>query len=397
MNNELISRIKQLSSHYYPETIINRRWFHQNPELSFEEFNTSLYISSRLEEMGIPFRGCAQGTGIIATLEGVNPEGKVIALRADMDALPINEKTGVDFASKIPGKMHACGHDAHMASLLCTARVLSDLKHLWSGTILLVFQPGEEKFPGGASLLINEGALENPKPEYVIGQHVLPEMKSGHFGFRSGMYMASGDEVHICITGKGGHAALPHLLADPVLAASHVVVALQQIVSRVVPATVPTVLSFGFIEGKGATNVIPDRVRLAGTLRTMDSKWREILKRKIRQTAISVSEAMGCSCEVDIKDGYPVVYNNEDLNDAMQKQAKEYLGEACVEKMDIRMTSEDFGYYSQVFPSNFYRFGVKQEDGSTGELHTPLFNLNEKSLEHAPGLMAWMTISLLNA
>lgn len=396
MNVSLLQTIKELSLQNFNDVITNRRWLHQHPELSFEETKTSTYVADKLTQLGIPFKHGYAGTGIVATLTGLKPEGRVIALRADMDALPIQENSGLPYASVNPGVMHACGHDAHTASLLGTAGILQQLKPHWDGTILLIFQPGEEKFPGGASLMLKEGALDNPKPEFVLGQHVLPEMPAGQVGFRQGMYMASGDEVHITISGKGGHAAMPHTLNDTVLAACHVVVALQQIVSRIVPATIPTVLSFGMIEGKGATNIIPEKVKLAGTLRTMDESWRAIIKDKIRHVASSTAEAMGCDCDIDIKDGYPMVYNNPDLTEQAESLAKQYLGEENVETMDLRMTAEDFGYYCEAFPSTFYRFGVKQNKGvNTGELHTPAFSLNEQSLKTAPGLMAWIAINLM--
>jgi amidohydrolase len=397
MDNNLSQKIKLAASKFYPEILEYRRWLHQNPELSFEENKTSEFIAGELRKMQIPFKSGFAGTGIVATLTGHTKKGRVIALRADMDALPINEKTGLPFSSSNPGVMHACGHDAHAASLLGTARILTELRDLWEGTILLIFQPGEEKFPGGASLLLKEGALDNPKPEIVIGQHVLPEMETGHVGFKNGMYMASGDEIHLTVTGKGGHAAMPHALNDTVLTAAHIVVALQQIVSRIVPATIPTVLSFGRIEGLGATNIIPEKVTLQGTLRTMDEKWRSIIKTKIREISINTAQNLGCNCIVDIKDGYPMVFNDESVTRMAKNIAKEYLGQENVEEMQIRLTAEDFGYYTQIFPSVFYRFGVKNNAGTTGELHTPQFNLNEKSLETSSGLMARIAIEFMDS
>ena len=396
MNETLKNKVTELASANLPQVLEWRRWLHQHPELSFQEEKTSEYIAQQLDNLKIPYKKGIAGTGIIAQLTGDSTKGKVIALRADMDALPIEEETGLPFTSVNPGVMHACGHDAHAASLLGTAKILAELKAHWHGTVILIFQPGEEKFPGGASLILQEGALANPKPEMIIGQHVLPEMKSGHVGFRKGMYMASGDEVHITIEGKGGHAAMPHNLNDTVLAAAHIVVALQQVVSRIVPATIPTVLSFGRIEGKGATNIIPGKVQIAGTLRTMSEKWRPILKEKIRTITYHTAQAMGVDCTIDIKDGYPMVYNNETISAKAIDFADEYLSKQNIEDMDIRMTAEDFGYYSQQFPSVFYRFGVKNNDVQTGDLHTPGFNLNEQSLETASGLMAWMALGFLN-
>lgn len=378
-----------------PQVVEFRRWLHRHPELSFQEQETAAYIARQLKANHIPVREGLAGTGLIATLKGEAGPGRTIALRADMDALPITEATGLAFSSENHGVMHACGHDAHSASLLGVALLLQQYRKRWGGTVLLIFQPGEEKFPGGASLLLKEGALDHPRPELIIGQHVLPEMPTGHVGFKEGRYMASGDEVYLTIKGKGGHAAMPHTLNDTVLAAAHTVVQLQQIVARFVPATVPAVLSFGRIEGLGATNIIPEKVELAGTLRMMDEEWRGRVKEKIHQIATHTAATFGCTAEINIGDGYPMVYNHEVLTRHCSQLAKTYLGNDKVEDMDLRMTAEDFGYYSQVFPSVFYRFGVKQEQGNTGALHTPTFNLNEDALETAYGLMTWLALNAL--
>jgi amidohydrolase len=392
----LIERIKELSAKQLTEITHIRHHLHQHPELSFKENQTSIYIQEKLKSIGIGFKAGYAGTGIVAKLEGKNPSKHVIALRADIDALPIDEATDVPFKSVNNGVMHACGHDAHAASLLGTAKILKELKDHWEGTILFIFQPGEETFPGGAKLMMEEGALDNPKPEIILGQHVLPDMHTGHVGFKEGIYMASGDEIYITIKGKGGHAAMPHTLNDTVLIASHIVVSLQQIVSRIVPADIPTVLSFGKFIANGATNVIPEKVELAGTLRTMNEEWRAVIKDRIRTIATSIAEGMGASCEIKINDGYPVVFNNESLTKQMSELAGEYLGDQHVESMDIRMTAEDFGYYTQKYPCCFYRFGVKQSKGATGSLHTSVFSLNDQALETSSGLMAWLAISWLN-
>lgn len=395
MNSLLSEKIKQLATQQHQDIVKIRRDLHQHPELSFQENKTSIYIQNELKKLEIPFKSGVAGTGVIAKLSGKTDTGRVIALRADIDALPIQEESGLEFTSLQKGVMHACGHDAHTASLLGTARILKTLKNEWHGTILFIFQPGEEKYPGGASILLKEGALDHPKPEIVIGQHVLPEMPTGHVGFKKGIYMASADELYLTVTGKGGHAAMPDKFNDTVLAASQIVVSLQQIVSRIVPATIPTVLSFGRIEGLGTTNIIPQKVKLEGTLRTLDEHWRAILKEKIRLIATSTAYSYGCECAIDIKDGYPMLFNHEESTDKAQKFAKEYLGENQVQEMDLRMTAEDFGYYSQIFPSVYYRFGVSQPNNTTGNLHTPDFNLNEKSLETSTGMMAWLAINFL--
>ncbi|MFW5753999.1 MAG: M20 metallopeptidase family protein [Marinilabiliaceae bacterium] len=386
--------IRQSVKNNLDKIISDRRHIHRYPELSFEEHKTSAFVAFRLDEMGISYKKGIAGTGILATIEG-KEKGKVIALRADMDALPIHEETGLSFASENEGVMHACGHDMHTAALLGVAKVLSELRDQWKGTVLLLFQPGEEKFPGGASMVIDEGALEHPRPDLIIGQHVLPDMPAGHAGFKPGMYMASGDEVYLTVQGKGGHAALPHTLNDTVLIASHIIVALQQIVSREVPADIPTVLSFGKIEGKGATNIIPGKVEIAGTLRTMNEEWRARIKTRIQELATGLAQSMGASCDVDIKDGYPVVVNNEPATQQAMAIAREFLPEGCTEKMDSRMTAEDFGYYTQKFPAIFYRFGVARNDDTTGSLHTPQFNPDETALETATGLLSRLAVHFL--
>ncbi|MCT4589408.1 MAG: M20 family metallopeptidase [Carboxylicivirga sp.] len=391
------SQIKELTKQYLSQIIDIRRHLHQNPELSFEEHNTSAYIQKQLSKLNIPFKAGFVKTGIIGYLMGKNPDKRTIALRADMDALPINENSNCEFASKNEGVMHACGHDAHTAALLGAAMILNELKEQWEGTVLLLFQPAEEVFPGGAKLMMDEGCFDGHEPEMIIGQHVLPNMKSGHAGFKSGMYMASGDEVYITVKGKGGHAAMPHTLTDNVLIASHIIVALQQVVSRIVPAQIPTVLSFGKVIAEGATNIIPETVEIAGTLRTMNEEWRARIKEKIYEIATATARAMGADCEIDIKDGYPVVYNNEQVTNQAIAFSNEYLGKDRTELMDIRMTAEDFGYYSQKYPCTFYRFGVAQENGETGSLHTPQFNLNEDSLETAAGLLAYMAYNFMQA
>ncbi len=392
---DIKTEIKKLAKQYYNDIIDIRRHIHENAELSFEEYKTSEYICAQLDKLNIPYKNGYVKTGIIGTIKGKNPDKKVIALRADMDALPIHEKESHEVKSCNKGVMHACGHDAHSASLLGTAKILNELKDQWEGTILLIFQPGEEKFPGGAKLLMEEGALDDPKPEIIIGQHVLPDMETGDVGFKEGMYMASGDEVYLTIKGKGGHAAMPHTLNDNVLIAANIIVAMQQIVARMVPADIPTVLSFGRIIADGATNIIPEKVEIAGTLRTMNEEWRAKIKAHIRKIAVEMAESMGASCEVKINDGYPVVTNDVTITEIAHNAASDYLGTNHVHKMKIRMTAEDFGYYTQKYPCTFYRFGVKQKDADTGALHTPGFNLNESAIETSMGTMAFIATQIL--
>lgn len=393
---DLKERIKTLAREYYEDVVYYRRHFHATPELSMQEHQTARYIASRLTEMGIAYEEGIAGTGLVALIRGKNASSRVLALRADMDALPIHEENSVDYKSQHPGVMHACGHDVHMASLLGTARILQTLRDEWEGSVKLIFQPSEEKYPGGAKLMIREGVLENPAPGAIFGQHVFPGLPAGKVGIRSGRYMASTDEIYLTVKGKGGHAATPHLLVDPVLIASHIVVAMQQIVSRNAMPWVPTVVSFGRFMAEGQTNVIPDQVSLAGTLRTFDEEWRETVHRRIREIAVFTAQGMGGDCEVFIDNGYPYLVNNPELAAGFRKWATEYLGRDNVEELDLAMTAEDFSYYSQRIPACFYRLGIRNvEKGFTSNLHSPTFDIDEKALETGMGLMAWVAIRKL--
>ena len=394
---DLKKRIQALSDEYLQEIINIRRHLHKYPELSFNEYKTSQFIQDKLKEYGIPFKSGFVKTGVLGRIEGEKGEGKVVALRADMDALPIQEENEFLFKSENNGVMHACGHDAHVAALLGAAKILNSVKNEWAGTVLLIFQPGEEVSPGGAKLMMEEGIFKDISPDIIIGQHVLPEMETGHVGFKEGMYMASGDEVHITVKGKGGHAAMPHMLNDTVLIASQIIVNLQQIASRFVPAGIPVVLSFGRMIAEGATNIIPEKVQIAGTLRIMDEEWRSKVKQKIKDIVISTAGSMGAEADVDIKDGYPVVFNNVEKTKQAVSVSQIFLGSHCVEEMDIRMTAEDFGFFSQSYSSVFYRFGVKRVDEETGRLHTSTFNLNEEALRTASGIMAMVACNFLTA
>jgi amidohydrolase len=393
---DLIQLIKQKAAAYKAEVIAIRQHLHQHPELSFKEFKTADFIENKLNEYGITNQKRLVKTGIIALIEGKNPTKKTIALRADIDALPILETNEVDYKSANEGVMHACGHDVHTSSLLGVAKILNELKNEFEGTVKLVFQPGEEIIPGGASLIIKEGGLENPSPSKMFGQHVYPQLEAGKVGFRPGMYMASADEIYVTVKGKGGHAALPQLNIDPILIASHIIVALQQIVSRGAHPTVPTVLSFGKIIGEGATNVIPDEVKLEGTFRTMNEEWRAKAHLKMKKMAEDIAEGMGGECIFDIHVGYPFLVNDEELTARAKQGAIEFLGEENVVDLDLRMTAEDFAFYSQLLPTCFYRLGVKNEQKQINSgLHTSTFNIDEDALETGMGLMAWLTIKEL--
>jgi len=389
----LAEKIKSLADQLLDETIAVRRHLHMHPELSFQETETCAYVWSRLDQIGISEKRRLANTGIEALIRGKNPDSRTIALRADMDALPVKELNQVPYKSTNEGVMHACGHDAHTASLLGAANILHKLKDEFEGTIKLIFQPGEEKLPGGASMMIRDGVLENPKPNGVIGQHVMPLIESGKVGFRSGIYMASTDEIYLRIKGKGGHGAMPHLNIDPVLIASNVIVALQQVVSRHANPTMPSVLSFGKFIANGATNVIPDEAYLEGTFRTLDEKWRAEAHEKIRSIVESVASSMGAVAELEIRKGYPALYNDPALTSMARSAAVEYLGHDHVIDLDIWMAAEDFSYYSQQSAACFYRLGTRNESrGITSSVHTPTFDIEEKSLAVGMGLMAWLAI-----
>ncbi|MCB9283779.1 MAG: amidohydrolase [Lewinellaceae bacterium] len=390
--------ISGLAKKIHPETVAIRRHLHQHPELSFQEEQTAAYVASRLEALGISHKKNVAGHGVIGWIKGRNPEKRLIALRADMDALPIMEENEAPYCSQRPGVMHACGHDVHTASLLGTAQILQETRSEWEGTVQLIFQPGEELLPGGASLMIAEGVLDNPRPELILGQHVHPSLEAGRIGLRPGMFMASSDEIYLTITGKGGHGATPHECVDPILIASHIVVALQQIVSRRADPTTPSVLTLGKIESSGgATNVIPNQVSIMGTFRTMDEAWRQKAHQLISTMATKMAEGMGGKCQVRIVNGYPFLVNEENLTEMVRTFAREYLGEeGQVVELPMRMSAEDFAYYSQIMPACFYRLGTgNPARGITAPVHTPTFDIDEAALETGPGLMAWLAIRLL--
>lgn len=392
----LKNKIKKLALELKDEAIENRRYLHQYPELSFEEYETVAFVEKTLRLIGLEKIEKKANTGLIALIEGKNPEKKVIALRADMDALPIFEENNVSYKSTNNGVMHACGHDVHTSSLLGTAKILYRLKDEFEGTVKLIFQPGEEKAPGGASFMIRDKALENPKPNAIFGQHVMPLIPVGKIGFRSGMYMASADEIYLTVKGKGGHGAMPESLVDPVLIASHIIVSLQQIISRNSDPKIPSVLSFGKVIANGATNVIPNEVVIEGTFRTLDESWRKKAKELIAKMATGIAEAMGGSVDVNIMHGYPFLKNDPDLTDRAATAAREYMGEENVLDLGLWMAAEDFSYYTHEMAGCFYRLGTRNEErGIISGVHTPTFNIDEDALEIGTGLMAWLALEEL--
>lgn len=388
-------KIQKLAADVFEQVVGFRQHIHANPELSFKEFETSAYIQEQLQAYGIPFSIMAN-TGVVGIIKGDLPSEQVIALRADMDALPILEANDKPYTSINPGVMHACGHDVHTSSLLGTAYILNSLKAEFGGTIKLIFQPAEELLPGGASIMIKEGVLENPKPHHIIGQHVMPLIESGKVGFRSGVYMASTDELYVTVHGKGGHGAQPHQNIDPVLIAAHILVALQQIVSRNADPRLPTVLSFGKVIANGATNIIPNDVRLEGTFRTLNEDWRKEGLMLMKKMAEGMAESMGGSCDFNIMHGYPFLINEEKLTASARANAVEYLGAENVIDLDIWMAAEDFAYYSQVTDACFYRLGTGNAAKDTQySVHTPKFDIDEDALRNSTGLMAYMALKQL--
>jgi amidohydrolase len=390
---DLINQIKKLSKELAPEITQIRRHLHMHPELSYLEKETSEYISQILDKAGIVYRKGIVKTGILAKISGQLEGKKVVALRAELDALPIEEMNDIAYKSVNQGIMHACGHDAHSASLIGTAMILDKLKHRFGGTIILVFQPGEEKAPGGAKLMLDQGIFNDVKPDLILAQHAMPSMASGTAGFCQGTYMASSDELYITIKGRGGHAAMPHQITDTVLAASQIIVALQQIVSRNADPFSPTVLSFGKIRADGAVNVIPSEVFLEGTFRTMNDRWKKEAHRQMKKIAQSIATGMGATCEFNIVEGYPVLYNDPGITALSKEHACKFLGDKKVLNLEPRMTAEDFAFFAQQIPATFYRLGVSNaKKGISADLHSPFFDIDEEALETGMGLMAYLAV-----
>ncbi len=388
-------RIKDLAQKYASDFVTVRRYLHKHPELSFKEYNTCVYIKEQLVAMGLTDIISVAETGLLATIHGKR-KGESILLRADIDALPITEKNDISYASNSEGVMHACGHDAHTASLLLCAKILWDLKDDLVGSVKLLFQPGEEVMPGGASLVMKEKAYKDLGRLRHIGQHVRPDLPVGKVGFRSGKFMASMDELFLTVKGKGGHAAMPENSVDPVLIASHIIIAVQQLVSRMASPKTPSVLSFGKVIANGAINILPDEVYIEGTFRTLDESWRKDALQKLEKLVTSIAEGMGGTCELKINHGYPHLINETPLTEQLKANAIGFLGEENVMELDQWMAAEDFAYYSHKNPACFYMLGVgNQEKGIESGLHTPRFNIDESAIEIGGGLMAWFAVRAL--
>jgi len=384
--------ISEKTNAIYLEVVEWRRHLHRYPELSYQEEKTAAFVADRLEAMGIPFQKNIGGYGIVAHIKGGNSKGDLIALRADMDALPIVEENEVAYKSSVEGVMHACGHDVHTSNLLGVAKVLQEMSPMLDRDIRLVFQPAEERLPGGASLMIRDGVLKNPKPRCMLGLHVFPQMEVGYVGTKPGPYMASADEIYVTVKGKGGHAALPQHSVDPVVMTAHLITALQSIVSRNADPTVPTVLSFGKIQSKGgATNILPDEVYLEGTFRTMDENWRRQAHQLMKRQAELIAASFGGTCEFRIDKGYPVLVNDDQLTELVLQKSIEVLGNELVEVLPIRLTAEDFAYYSHEVPSCFFRIGTSNKEKNIGApLHTSRFDIDEEAFKTSVALMSYL-------
>lgn len=388
MNPLILQKIELIKD----EVIAIRRHLHQNPELSFQEFETSKFIQEKLTSWGIPFQKNVVGTGIVALIEAKDKNAGCIALRADMDALPIQELNEVDYKSKNENVMHACGHDVHSSVLLATAKILHEFKDELPRSVKLIFQPGEEKLPGGANLMIQAGVLENPTVDEIYALHVFPELEAGKVGLKAGIYMASCDELYFTVNGKGGHAAMPKLNVDPIIAASKLILALQEIPENLCPKEIPCVLAIGRIEGLGATNVIPDKVELQGTFRTMNELWRGTAHKLIDEISRQVSLASNTTINVRIEKGYPYLENNPELTEKTRILLKKSCGESNVIDLPIRMTGEDFSFFAQKIPATFIRLGVRNEPkGIIHAVHNARFDIDESAL--LKGIEVLATIS----
>lgn len=390
MNPSIQQLIKEKSAHLFEKVRAYREHLHQHPELSYQEHKTMQYIAEQLTAIGIPHETKIADTGVVGIIRGKNHKkgDECIGLRADIDALPIHEENEVDYRSKNEGVMHACGHDVHSSILLGAAEILWELKDELPQPVKLIFQPGEEKNPGGASLMIKAGCLQHPPVKEMYALHVFPEMPFGHVGVKEGLYMASCDEIYIDVLGKGGHGATPNQTNDTILIGAEIVTSLQQIVSRQCDPKIPCVLNFGHFEGLGATNIVPSRVHIKGSFRTMDEEWRADALKRIKRQAELIAQAHGAEAKVEISHGYPYLENNPELTRTFSEKAKAFLGKDNVHELPIRLTSEDFSYYSQEVPTCFFRIGVRNEEkGIVHSVHHPRFNIEPEALKTGMQMM----------
>ena len=388
--DSIVEIIKGYAREYSAEVIGWRRHLHRHPELSQQEFGTMAFVADRLRDMGLQPQTGIGKTGVMAMIRGgIDPDGYCVALRADYDALPLTEATGLPFASENEGVMHACGHDMHTSSLLGAAKILTTIRERLKGSVMLIFEPSEEMYPGGARMMMDDGLFNIVMPNEIYSFHCLPEMEVGRIGMKKGRYMASTDELYWTVKGKGGHGATPHMSVDPILIASHIVVALQQLVSRNAPPMMPTVLSFGKFIGEGRTNIIPDEVKMEGIIRTFDPQWRLDCHEKIRKMSCGIAESMGGQCDLFIDFGYPPVINDDACTQQVHDNGVDYLGADNVDWLDLRMTAEDFAFFAQKIPACYFRVGIHVPGTPYCNLHRPDLLVDERSMEIASGFEAY--------
>ena len=391
----MIERIKSLAKEFHNDAVAIRRHIHQFPGLSFEEYDTAKVIRDFLMSCGIEHEIVAE-TGVVAMIKGRNPEKKTIALRADIDALPIQERNDVSYCSSVPGVMHACGHDAHTTMLLGAAKILNQLKDEFEGTIKLIFQPGEEKLPGGASIMIENGVLKDV--DAIIAQHVYPDLPCGEVGFHAGEFMASCDEINITISGKGGHAAKINERSNTTVAAAKILCAIAALSSEFnkEERKNPIIIAFGSFIADGTYNVIPGKVTLKGTMRTFSEDDRKMVKNKISQICDEVAASFGVQTELFIEEGYPVLINDVNLTESLMSSANSFMGEDKVKAIPQLMTAEDFAWYSHKTKACMFRIGTSNvEKGIVSKQHTPTFDIDEDALEIGIGLMAYLAMACL--
>ena len=395
MNLELKKVITTKVSAIYEKIKGYREHLHQNPELSYKEFNTMEYVAAKLKDIGIPYEKGVTETGIIGIIRSSkhSENQACIGLRADLDALPIQEQNTAAYKSKVDGIMHACGHDVHTSILLGAAEILFELREYLEHPVKLIFQPGEEKNPGGASLLIEAGVLENPKVKEMYALHVFPELEVGKLGMRSGLYMASCDELHLEIIGVGGHGAMPEKCINPILIGSEFIIEAQNIIHKSCPKEVPCVISFGHFDALGATNVIPERAEIKGTFRTMNEEWREKAAILLMDLANNLENKYKGNVNLEISKGYPFLKNDEELTEKLKAKFESFFGPKNIEGLALRMTSEDFSFYSQTIPVCFFRLGVgNKEKGIIYSVHHPKFDIDSACLK--TGMLAMIQAAL---
>jgi amidohydrolase len=395
MNHELKEVITTKVSAIYEKIKGYREHLHQNPELSYKEFNTMEYVAAKLKEIGLPYEKGVAGTGIVSIIRSSkhSENQACIGLRADLDALPIQEQNTASYKSKVEGVMHACGHDVHTSILLGAAEILFELREDLEHPIKLIFQPGEEKNPGGASLLIEAGVLENPKVKEMYALHVFPELEVGKLAIRPGLNMASCDELHLEIIGVGGHGAMPEKCINPILIGSKFIIEAQNIIHKSCPKEVPCVISFGHFDALGATNVIPERAEIKGTFRTMNEEWREKAAILLMDLANNLENKYKGNVNLIVSKGYPFLKNDEELTEKLKTKFESFFGPENIEGLALRMTSEDFSFYSQTIPVCFFRLGVgNKEKGIIYSVHHPKFDIDSACLK--TGMLAMIQVAL---